>query len=141
MKLTCKRGHILAGDNLSIVSGRRICRACHKFRNSEYRKRHPKRASECTKEAKRNLLYGLSPKEYKRLLAHQKGLCAICRNPETHKVRGYLTSLSVDHNHITGLVRGLLCRACNRAIGMLKDDPQLCENARKYLLSTDGLKP
>jgi hypothetical protein len=41
--------------------------------------------------------------------------------------------LSVDHNHATGEIRGLLCQACNHAIGKFKDKPELCRKAADYL--------
>ena len=72
--------------------------------------------------------YGITMKEYDRLFFLQKGRCAICpttleRDRDTH----------VDHDHNTGKVRGLLCGPCNRAIGLLQDDPQRCKNAATYL--------
>jgi DNA-binding CsgD family transcriptional regulator len=53
---------------------------------------------------------GVNPDEYNRLLAAQDGHCALC--PNTPKTR----RLSVDHDHKTGAVRGLLCYRCNRAL-------------------------
>jgi hypothetical protein len=53
--------------------------------------------------------YGITEDEYKALLAHQGGRCAICGG----KRRG---NLDVDHCHKTLLVRGLLCRRCNRRL-------------------------
>ena len=78
--------------------------------------------------------YGLSLKDYQSLLDKQNGLCAICKQPETSKSRsGKLKSLAVDHCHITGKVRGLLCHHCNTGIGKLKDNVELLESAIKYL--------
>jgi len=72
--------------------------------------------------------YGLEHGEYDKLLTGQGGLCAACRQPESMKRR-----LSVDHDHETGAVRGLLCNACNRAIGLAKDDPARLEGCAAYL--------
>jgi hypothetical protein len=54
--------------------------------------------------------YGLTIQDYDRQLSLQGGICAICGHPP--KVR----SLSVDHDHVTGRIRGLLCWSCNRIL-------------------------
>ena len=73
--------------------------------------------------------YGITADEYRAMLAEQNGVCAICHQPcQTNEM------LSVDHDHQTGRIRGLLCRKCNRAIGMLGDSPRLLVEALKYLL-------
>ena len=57
-----------------------------------------------------------------------KSVCDICSlPPEPGK------SLHIDHNHITGEVRGVLCMKCNLALGYLRDCPQTAEKASKYL--------
>lgn len=43
--------------------------------------------------------------------------------------------LVVDHDHNTGVVRGLLCHNCNRALGLLQDNPETLEVAIAYLKS------
>lgn len=55
--------------------------------------------------------FGMTVDEYEVLLAEQGGVCAICGSPPK-KVR-----LAVDHDHKTGMVRGLLCGQCNRRLG------------------------
>jgi len=78
--------------------------------------------------------YGLTASEYDDMMAEQGDLCAICGNPETCLGNnGEVKMLAVDHNHDTGEVRGLLCNNCNRAIGLLGDDPQLLLKAVAYL--------
>lgn len=52
--------------------------------------------------------------------------CVICGKNE---------SLVVDHCHKTNNIRGMLCNHCNRGLGHFKDDPNLLEFARIYLLS------
>jgi len=74
-------------------------------------------------------LYRLDPVEYERLRTLQNGLCAICGKPPTAKKK----FLSVDHDHETGLVRGLLCFNCNLALGHFQDDLTLVEKAANYL--------
>lgn len=63
--------------------------------------------------------YGISLAEYNALLAKQDGACGICgRKPPF----GKFEHLSVDHDHTTGLVRGLLCGYCNSFLGRIQDD-------------------
>lgn len=71
--------------------------------------------------------YGIVYADYVALYAKQKGLCAICNEPPTEKL------LSVDHDHVTGKVRGLLHRSCNSALGILGDSVEGLEKAIKYL--------
>lgn len=92
------------------------------------------RASNSTKRRPRQLqrLYGISIEDYNNLFESQKGCCAICGEHQAN----LKTSLSVDHNHITGEVRGLLCKPCNMAIGIFKDDIQIAIAAVDYLKRT-----
>lgn len=79
--------------------------------------------------------YGVTVEDYARMLAEQGGVCAICQRPERVRARGSDRPrlLSVDHDHATGEVRGLLCHACNTAIGHLAEDPALFARAVEYL--------
>ena len=59
--------------------------------------------------------YGLTQEQYELVLASQGGVCAICKGPPVvHNV------YHIDHDHKTGLIRGLLCQSCNTGIGKLK---------------------
>lgn len=78
--------------------------------------------------------YNLSPTDYAALYAVQRGTCAICFQPETAKHKNSVTkALSVDHDHVTGRVRQLLCDACNQGIGKFRDNPALLRAAADYL--------
>lgn len=76
--------------------------------------------------------YGLSLEEYGDILAAQGGRCG---NPgcRTKAPGGRYNQWHVDHDHVTGDVRGLLCNACNLALGQLGDDPERIEGLRDYL--------
>jgi hypothetical protein len=76
--------------------------------------------------------FGLSIEDWDRLWAAQGGACAICHRVESRKSRAH-TRLAIDHDHVTGRVRALLCQTCNRALGLLRDDPAICESAAAYL--------
>jgi hypothetical protein len=60
--------------------------------------------------------YGISVEEFDRRLAAQGGMCAICRNKIAEP------RIAIDHDHQTKEVRGLLCKKCNMALGLLGDD-------------------
>lgn len=72
--------------------------------------------------------YGLGDGQYEQLYASQNGTCAICK-----RAKGITKKLSVDHDHKTGYVRGLLCGPCNKILGHLRDDPELAYGIYKYL--------
>lgn len=69
--------------------------------------------------------------DYDAMLLSQDGKCAIC-GTETSAGKG---RFSVDHDHGTGKIRGLLCNNCNAGIGLLKDDPRVLRYAANYLES------
>jgi hypothetical protein len=78
------------------------------------------------------------------MLAAQWGLCAICGKGEntlgggSGKTPMVLMVLSVDHDHHTGKVRGLLCSACNRGLGSFGHDAKLLLAAARYLDEQEG---
>jgi hypothetical protein len=74
--------------------------------------------------------YGLSLEDYKKMKEEQQDLCKICKQPNRDKD---ISRLSVDHDHKTGKVRGLLCRRCNTALGLLDDRIDLFKEAILYL--------
>lgn len=74
--------------------------------------------------------YGISLAQYEEMLVAQDGRCKICGSDKADS-RG--RSLHVDHDHLTGKVRGLLCNQCNHAIGLLQDSPERFERAASYL--------
>lgn len=77
--------------------------------------------------------YGITPDQYQALFDEQSGVCAICGCSETKRIKGTLTHLSVDHDHVTGAIRGLLCSSCNEGLGRFKDDTVRMERAITYL--------
>ena len=74
--------------------------------------------------------FGITLVEYRQMETDQRGLCAICG--ETCK-SGRM--LAVDHDHVTGVNRGLLCIRCNNGLGNFRDDPGLLAAASKYLVN------
>ena len=72
--------------------------------------------------------YGLTQEEYLAMIEEHGGLCAMCGNPE--RLPG--KSLSIDHDHVTGKVRGLLCFICNTRLAIL-ENAEFMASAREYL--------
>lgn len=78
--------------------------------------------------------YGITIDEYNKLLEKQNYRCAICggegflMDSSRHKIK-----LVVDHDHNTGVVRGLLCHNCNRALGLFHDNEKDLLSAIDYL--------
>jgi hypothetical protein len=70
-------------------------------------------------------VYGISMADYEAMFERQGGACAICKRTDV--------TLCVDHCHLTGEVRGLLCSQCNSAIGFCSDDPAVLQAAAAYL--------
>ncbi|AXH48832.1 endonuclease VII [Mycobacterium phage Steamy] len=73
--------------------------------------------------------YGISPEEYWRIYEFQGGRCYICQ-----RANGKVKRLSVDHDHKTGIIRGLLCTMCNKyTLGWARDCIEFFERAIAYL--------
>lgn len=75
--------------------------------------------------------YGLTALEFDALMRAQGGTCAVCKKPPGKR------RLHVDHEHVTGRIRGLLCFKCNASIGYMHDSPALLQAAVSYLESAD----
>lgn len=73
--------------------------------------------------------FGITLEQYNEVLKYQGGKCAICKR----SVREFKNQLAVDHCHTTGLLRGLLCWGCNKALGVFRDDLKRLKEAVSYL--------
>lgn len=121
------------------------CRACDRLyarirqRETEqsvlWRKANPEAAYQIDRAANLRRHYGITVAEYDALLAAQGGKCAVCRSPDPRGRKGATRYFFVDHCHVTGAVRGLLCMPCNAGIGNLGDDPEVVGAALAYLLA------
>jgi hypothetical protein len=121
--------HCACGSTDVAGVGTPVCPACKKDKGSEAAQLARKE-----RERRRTLArYGLTPAEYDSLVKRQRNRCAVCG---TTKVGGPPTRNKywhVDHDHVTGQVRGLLCSKCNTAIGLLQDDPEILAIAARYV--------
>jgi hypothetical protein len=113
------------------------CKYCDKIYRKKWNHSHPENIKKSRNNFYKNntrflslkKLYDISITDYNKMFEEQNGCCQICNKHQSKFKR----SLSVDHCHITGKVRGLLCGPCNTAIGMLKDDTKIIESALNYL--------
>ena len=97
------------------------CASHHRVRRNERR--------DMSWEKRIESLYGISADEYWQIFEFQNGRCYICRRGNGARKR-----LSVDHDHVTGQVRGLLDTACNKyVLGLLRDDVDALQRAIDYL--------
>jgi hypothetical protein len=76
--------------------------------------------------------YGLTEDDVKQLIEQQGGVCAICAEAKPEHV---------DHCHVTGKVRGVLCFNCNGGLGQFKDDISRLINAIAYLEEKSWIEP
>jgi hypothetical protein len=113
-KQECIRGHEFTEDNTYISKeGVRSCRECNRIR--AYRTRLNS--------------YGIDQDIFDQMLAEQSNACAICRKSFEGESKG----IHIDHDHVTGQVRALLCTTCNTGLGSFMDDQTLLQAAIDYL--------
>lgn len=73
--------------------------------------------------------YGITLEQWAAMVSYAGNCCEICGKADE--------ALCVDHDHETGKVRGVLCRACNRSIGQLGDTAESLQKATSYLAKTE----
>ncbi len=109
--------------NYTKKSGMRIYR---RICNAHHRSKYPV-SSEAQRRWYLKKKYGLSLEDFQIMFDIQGGVCAICGEAEVKQL------LSVDHDHKTDKVRGLLCHLCNTGLGYFRDRPDLLSKAQRYL--------
>lgn len=118
-KQFCVNGH----DTFKVgrdAGGR--CNTCSKIGLEKWRSKSKDKIAGYNRKRGLKKLFNLTIEDYDRMFKNQNGKCKICkRHQDEFKQR-----LSVDHNHLTGKVRGLLCSKCNIALGTI-------ENTKFYL--------
>ena len=102
----------------------------------KWRVDNPERTREIDEKATLKKRYGVTPEDYARMLEERGGCCEICGRSGADCKR----NLCIDHDHLTGNLRGLLCVKCNLGIGYFGDNTTLLENAKYYLTKYAGLE-
>jgi hypothetical protein len=132
---------------------RSYCRPCHNKKQLEWRNANREKARRWSRDGyhkrmatnpepilrvelkRRCKKYGVTVEWWTVQLAKQNNVCALCLKPEIseHCKGGTVRSLAIDHHHENGTARGLLCSACNQAVGKIEASPGWLERATKYL--------
>lgn len=121
------------------VSGKNTCKPCDNAYKAQWLKDNPDKAAaskERQREARqryelrrRAVRNGLDPDEVEKYYNDHDGCCEICGQcPEPGK-----RDLNMDHDHVTGKFRGMLCDNCNSGLGRFKDDVERLQSAIRYL--------
>lgn len=124
-----------------------ICSKCKEdkdasafYKNARKSSGHRSRCKTCehddVRESKLKKEFGISSREYDRLLLSQGGVCAICGSDKAYTDE---RKHPVDHDHITGEVRGILCGSCNRGLGYFQDDVDRLIAAAMYLMKSQDV--
>jgi hypothetical protein len=100
------------------------CRKCTNLFQKQYRKQWGAIGDHKAKVRNLKKKYGITFEQYMEMVDDQGGFCAICRDPPP---------FVVDHCHVTGKVRGLLCVTCNLGLGGFRDNIKSLYTAIRYL--------
>lgn len=130
--------------NLFYPYNKKMCKICNREKNKKWRKNNPEKVREQRKQQIKNNPYhfyfkkikidhGITKEEYWTLFYNQNKCCSICKNRGREGKESGRKYLFVDHDHITGRIRGLLCHHCNSAIGFARDNTDTLKNAIIYL--------
>jgi hypothetical protein len=114
-------------ENKEMRDGRSsYCKPCASYRAKVWKENNKDRAKDQELQKK----YGISLVDHITMYKEQDGKCAICGIAEKDAPRG---KLFVDHDHETGVVRGLLCHHCNSGLGHFMDNLDNLKRAHWYL--------
>lgn len=98
----------------------------HREMTPEKKKLRTDRRRRANQESNALTRYGISNQQVTEMLERQNNCCLIC-------VETFTKTPHIDHCHVTGEIRGLLCSRCNMGLGMFRDNPSLLQAASRYL--------
>lgn len=114
------------------------CKDCRNALHKNRKRKDPSIYERIEWPSKLKRLYGITVDQYESILNDQNQVCAICQSKNSYSRKYKLigpekTKFSVDHCHVTGKVRGLLCSRCNRALGLIGDNAESAQRMSEYL--------
>jgi hypothetical protein len=137
---SCSNSIQLGGNGIIYnENGEKLCKDCKIYKPiSEFNKNKEihvhaiciecgkKRSNTYHKSIYRYAKYGITKEDFDKLFKTQEGKCPIC-------ITELKEEIHIDHDHLTGQVRGILCGKCNKGLGQFNDDIESLTNAIKYL--------
>lgn len=131
------RGELLGPKNFQWRAGVRLSRQKGEDRlafRRRYNEERKRRIGTVQLDGQLRKKYGIGLEEFRAMHTQQEGKCAICGQEEAARGRhGAVKTLAVDHDHLTGHARALLCQACNQMLGNCRDDRRVLLAAVAYL--------
>jgi hypothetical protein len=127
-------------DRAAIDGRRHLCADCARAkRRADYRadperyrtakrrwyQENLEQARRASLDNQRKILYGITPEIFREMVTAQNGVCSICEQEPKR--------WSIDHDHKTGAIRGVICKTCNSGLGLFGDDPDRLLRAMEYL--------
>jgi hypothetical protein len=113
------------------------CHACVNDRNHERNsndKEFRDRGIETRRRTDMIRRYGMTPEDKIKMLEEQDNKCKICKSELIDS-----NSAHIDHDHVSGKIRGILCSSCNRMLGFSKDNPDILRLGAEYIESSKEL--
>jgi hypothetical protein len=116
-----------------VAAGQKAYRDSHKKEIALYMKNDYLKNREKHIDRSRKTRYGMSRISFDLLLKEQGGVCAICETAPWLSGKDNRKGPVVDHDHVTGKVRGILCKKCNTALGLVNDRLDMLKAMETYL--------
>lgn len=130
--IVCGDPKALSEFNYSSQKGKNIntCKKCRVDQKRERDRMDPYEHKRRTRNSNLKRKFGITLDDYEDMLFGQGGKCLICGEEQNGN-----KELSVDHDHRTGKIRGLLCSRCNTFVGYIESNPNLLSKVMNYIKS------
>lgn len=130
------RGSLVGGRSKSCGCTRPIGSQLTPEKNRAYQKKYQQSIPQYRRKENYRHRFGLTIQAVESMHAQQNGLCKTCATPI--RLGGGRNGATVDHDHTTGKVRGILCTPCNKGLGFFRDNPTALRAAAAYLEAAAG---